>query len=77
LATSERKKREGQIEEVEAMILLHKSPHVVKLIDHFEIDGETFIASKFAQGGDLLNYCLTYTKSDCWLSEDRARHIFI
>lgn len=59
------------------MMLLHKSTYFVKLIDHFEIDGETFIVSKLAQGGDLLNYCLTNTESACWLPEDRARHIFI
>jgi len=59
------------------MILLQKSTYVVKLIDHFEIDGETYIVSKLAQGGDLLNYCLTNTESAWWIPEDRARHIFI
>jgi len=59
------------------MMLLHNSSYIVKLIDHFEIDSKTFIVSKFAKGGNLLNYCLTNTESDCWLAEDRARHIFI
>ena len=66
----------GSIQEVDAMMLLHKSSYVVKLIDHFKIDDQSYIVSKYAQGGDLLNYCLNTNESSRWLFEDRARHIF-
>ena len=75
--TCERKESFGSIQEVDAMMLLHKSSHVVKLIDHFEIDDETYIVTKYAKGGDLLNYCSKTKESSGWLSENRARHIFI
>lgn len=55
--TCERKESLGFIQEYDAMNLLAKSSYVVKLIDHFEIDDQTFIVSKYANGGDLLNYC--------------------
>ena len=59
------------------MMLLHESSHIVKLVDHFKIDDQTFIVSKFAKGGDLLNYYQETSESGLILSEDRARHIFI
>ncbi len=41
------------------MTMLHKSKHIVKLVDHFSVDDVTYIISKEAQaGGNLLRYCL-------------------
>ena len=58
------------------MLLCRDSQYVVNLIDHFEYDNETVIISKYAEGGDLLNYCLAQKDQSCWVSEDRACHIF-
>ena len=57
------------------MSLCQKSDHVVSLIDHFEIGDATYIVSKYAQGGDLFEYCLSQPSKTQWLSEKRARHI--
>lgn len=59
------------------MLLCRDSQYVVNLIDHFEYDNETVIVSKYAEGGDLLNYCLAQKDQSQWVSEDRACHIFI
>mgnify|MGYP000066939866 CR=1 FL=1 len=35
------------------------SPNVVRLLDYFEIDNMTYLVTKFAEGKDLLEYCIT------------------
>ncbi len=57
------------------MILCRKSAHVVTLVDYFEIEGETFIVSKYAAGGDLCTYLNKQVKKNCQLSEDQTQLI--
>ncbi len=45
------------ITEVDAMHLCKKSQYVVSLVDSFEVDDLTYIVSKYAEGGNLLEYC--------------------
>ncbi len=40
------------------MLLCKKSQYVVSLVENFEVDKMTYIVSKYAEGGDLLYYCL-------------------
>ena len=57
------------------MILCRKSAHVVTLVDYFEIEGETFIVSKYAPGGDLCTYLNKHVKKNNQLSEEQTQLI--
>ncbi len=59
------------------MNLCRKSPHVVTLVDHFEIEGETFIVSKYAPGGDLASYLNKRIKKNRQFSEGLAQSIML
>ncbi len=54
------------ISEAESMTMLHKSKHVVKLVDHFNVNDITYIVSKeYAQAeSNLLKYCLETTTEE-------------
>lgn len=66
---------EHNTSEAEAMNLCQKSDYIVSLVDHFEIGDTTYLVSKYAQGGDLFEYCLRQPDQNKWMSEHRARHI--
>ena len=66
---------ENQISEGNAMTVCQKSNNVVNFIEEFVIGEETYIVTKFAQGGDLLNY-LTSQGTDR-LCESQARKIVV
>jgi serine/threonine protein kinase len=34
------------------------SHNIVRILDSFELHDKTYIVTKFAKGGDLLEYCL-------------------
>ncbi len=68
---------ENKISEANAMNLCRKSPHVVTLVDHFEIEGETFIVSKYAPGGDLASYLNKRIKKNRTFSEGLAQSIML
>jgi serine/threonine protein kinase len=63
---------ENLISEANAMYICRKSPHIISLVDSFQTKGETFIVSKFAPEGNLLNYLTNQTSN---LNEERAQHI--
>ncbi len=47
------------ITEADAMSACKDSRNVIRLLDNFEFDGVTYLITKFAEGKDLLEYCLT------------------
>lgn len=53
------------------------SKHIIDLVEMFEKDDKIYLVTKFAKGGDLLNYCMQQEDSNNWMSVERARHIFI
>lgn len=53
-----RLQKENRISEVDAMVLCQDSDFIVKFIEKFTLDDQVYIVTKFAPGGDLLNYCL-------------------
>ena len=57
------------------MTLCQRSKNVVKFIEEFSISGDTYIVTKYAQGGDLLNYLSTQGTDR--LPEEQARKIMI
>ena len=59
------------------MSLCKDSHYIVKLVDDFELNDLTYIITKYAEGKDLLEYCLNQPNQDQWLSEKRTRHIFL
>ncbi len=67
---------DNKISEADAMSACKDSQNVVKLLDTFELDDMTYLITKFAEGKDLLEYCLTQPNEHQWLSEKRARYIF-
>ena len=47
---------------------------MIQLVEEFQQEGQTFIVTKFQQGGDLLSYLKRLGVNS--LPEYRARHIF-
>ena len=68
--------QQNRISEIDAMRMCKESHGVVKILDSFELDGQTYIVTKYAKGGDLLEYCLEQPDQSQWMTEKRARHIF-
>ena len=66
---------ENHISESEAIYRCHRSRSVIKLVEEFQQEGQTFIVTKFEQGGDLLSYLERLGVNK--LPEDKARHIFV
>lgn len=64
---------ENQVSEGRAMYMCQSSTQVINFIEEFTINGETYIVTKLARGGDLLSY-LTALGVDR-LPEDRAKMI--
>lgn len=54
------------------MELFKESPHIVNLLESFKQDNVVYLITKFAEGGDLLQCCVTRQS----LSEECVRHIF-
>ena len=50
---------DNNISEADSMNACKDSPNVVRLLDYFEIDNMTYLVTKFAEGKDLLEYCIT------------------
>eukprot|EP00806_Schmidingerella_arcuata_P000006 Macronucleus_1002.p1 GENE.Macronucleus_1002~~Macronucleus_1002.p1 ORF type:complete len:302 (+),score=87.86 Macronucleus_1002:1-906(+) len=73
-----RLQKEDRVSEAEALELCQDSAHIVNLIEKFTFQGEIYLVTKYASGGDLLQYCLKQeqTGSKTWMSEARAKHIF-
>ena len=77
-----RLQKEDRVSEAEALELCKESAHVVNLIEKFTLHGEIYLVTKFAAGGDLLQYCLRREEQSLaqgklnWLSEAQAKHIF-
>ena len=46
----------SHISEGSAMSCCQKSYNILRLVDEFEVKGQTYLVTKYAQGGDLLNY---------------------
>ena len=67
---------DNDIAEADAMNACKDSQNVVRLLDSFELDNMTYLVTKFAEGKDLLEYCISQPNENQWLSEKRARHIF-
>jgi meiosis-specific serine/threonine-protein kinase MEK1 len=57
------------------MLTCQASKYSLSLFDKFAVGKNTYIVSKLAKGGDLLEYCLRQPETDYWLSERRSRHI--
>lgn len=53
-----RLQKEDRISEADAMELCQDSDFIVNFIEKFAMDGQVYIVTKFAPGGDLLHYCL-------------------
>ena len=66
--------RENSISEGEAMELCSTSSHVVGLIEEFTLASETYLVTKFINGGDLLSYLSN--KGVDRLTETEARVLF-
>ena len=47
---------ENQVSEGNAMYLCQGSTQVINFIEEFQMQGQTYIVTKFARGGDLLSY---------------------
>ena len=47
------------VDEGGAMEMCDFSEHVLRLVEKFTMDGMVYIVSKYAHGGDLLNYCIS------------------
>ena len=58
------------------MLCCQKSKHVVQLVESFSFDSNLYLVTKYASGGDLLQYCLAQDNSKQWMDEKRAKHIF-
>lgn len=54
-----RLQKENMVDEGGAMELCNFSEYVVRLVEKFSMDGMVYIVSKYAYGGDLLNYCIS------------------
>lgn len=59
--------------EEKAMILCGSSKHLLSLVESFEHEGETYIVTKFAKGGNLLSYLTG--KGVSLVEESTAKHI--
>jgi len=59
------------------MELVAESPHIVSMIETFTIEKSVYLVTKYAQGGDLLHYCINEEDPEAWMSEERAHHIFV
>ena len=55
--------------------LCRNSENVLKFVETFTEGNMTYIVTKLAQGGDLLDYL--HNRSEPSLSEDEARHMFL
>ena len=66
--------RENNISEGEAMELCSTSSNVVGLIEEFTLASETYLVTKFINGGDLLSYLSN--KGVDRLTETEARVLF-
>ena len=75
-----RLQQENMIDEGAAMDLCRDSENVIGLVEKFKMDGNVYIVTKYAAGGDLLSYCMKQaerTDSDgLWFTEDTIKHIF-
>ena len=67
---------ENSICEAEAITLCKGSKRVVKLLNTFELENFTYIITKFEEGRNLLDYCLSQPNQTQWMSEQRVRFIF-
>ena len=47
---------ENQVSESRAMYMCQDSQNILNFIEEFTHNGETYIVTKFARGGDLLSY---------------------
>ena len=66
---------ENHISESQALYRCNGSENVAQLVEEFQQEGQTFIVTKFEQGGDLLSYLERLGVNK--LPEDKARHIFV
>ena len=77
-----RLQKEGRLSEAEALELCKESAHVVNLIEKFTWQGEIYLVTKFAAGGDLLQFCLKHEELSAakgcltWLTEAQYKDIF-
>ena len=77
-----RLQKEDRVSEAEALELCKESAYIVNLIEKFTLFGEIYLVTKFAAGGDLLQYCLNSEEKSIaagkpgWLSADQVKHIF-
>ncbi len=69
--------KEHKVSEAEAITMCKGNKRIIKLMDTFEIEGYTYIITKYEEGRNLLDYCLSQPDQDRWMSEQRARHIFL
>ena len=65
---------ENHISESQALYRCNGSENVAQLVEEFQQEGQTFIVTKFQQGGNLLSYLESLGVN--LLPEDKARHIF-
>jgi serine/threonine protein kinase len=69
-------KSKNKISETAALNLCRESKHVVNLVESMKVDNSIYLVTKYAQGGNLLQYCLSQPNQERWLDEKRAHHIF-
>ena len=57
-AKYERLQNEDRVSEAEALELCKESAYIINLIEKFNYKGDIYLVTKFACGGDLLQYCM-------------------
>ena len=74
--TYKRLAREQNVSEADVhYTLCRQSDHMLKFVEAFTEGNLTYIVTKFARGGDLLNHLSR--RDDPCLSEDEARRMFV
>lgn len=66
---------ENKIAEADAMSACDQSKYVPRFIESFQLGDETFLVTKFMEGGDLMNYLEKQGVNR--LPEERAKNIFV
>ena len=55
--------------------MFNRNHNIVRLIERFNLGGQTFLVTMLAGGGDLVKYCKQQPDPNLWMSESRAQHI--
>ena len=70
----ERLQKEDRVSEAEALELCKESSYIINLIEKIKYQGDIYLVTKFACGGDLLQNCIKregrFQGSARWFTED-------